>query len=349
MLYIARTELFALNVFTKINDKNLETNMNQKKITFKKTSKTAGPQTSKFSNDEADAIVEDRKYHYIPQPPPPTDPPPAPAQPLQPVNPLASPKQTIQMKIVQNNHTQSQPPPQRSNSTPLSFAGEESWHSSNPVSIVAPADSNPPVAVKVEDVSTKSKTVFSEKTKLIKGKSINIEDEVEIYKEQLQNYLELCDAIGSPRWTPANIIDTLYVMIESLNLDVVAVALIDFTKEKKLSTVVTRGFKNQLTDNISAIWEKSVTEGPTISWNTLMMIASNTSNDLSKWVAKEGLDAIGYVPIHDNKTIFGFMFIGAHEKKAQSPLASSLLELCGGRLGITLMLRMLQGNWPAKT
>lgn len=187
------------------------------------------------------------------------------------------------------------------------------------------------------------------KTSVQKGKLINQpenDDTAEMYKEQLQNYLELCDSISSSDWTMEGIIDVFYVMIESLELDSVAMALIDFKQKKTLLPVVSRGFSNLPGENISAAWNEAITEGPTISWNKLMVIASGGQNALARWIQKEGLDSIGYVPIHDNKTIFGFIFIGSHDNaKKQSRIASPLLELCGGRIGLTIALRKFQGTW----
>ncbi len=339
--------------------------MSQKKFTFKKTIKSPSQTLPAQSQPQDKPLDDDSKYHYIPQQAPPQAPPPPPPQSLRPPDANAV-KRTIQMRtlnpappasrpIPQTAQPQAPPPPQpqiqpEHNShiqpSPLTFSGEESWHSSNPVSVEAPRDSFPPVASRVMDeFSTKAKTLYAEKTNIVQGRQV-LDFDSESFKEQLQNYLELCDSISSPRWTFQQIIDTLYVLIESLNLDTITVAFINFADGKTLVPLVSRGYRLSPSDTIRAIWEKAIGDGPSVSWNSLMTIAANSSSELSKWVAKESLASIGYVPIHDNKTIYGFMFLGSHEKKVQSPIASALLELCGSRLGIILALRRLQGEWP---
>jgi len=195
-----------------------------------------------------------------------------------------------------------------------------------------------------------SSSDLAAKTSVLKGKLPsqpgNEDTTAEIYREQLQNYLELCDSIGSSDWTLESIIDMFYVMIESLELDSLAIALIDFNQGKSILPIASRGFRNLPGQSVSDVWSEAIMEGPTLSWNKLMVIAAGGQNELTKWIRKEGLDSIGYVPIHDNKTIFGFIFIGTHDKtRRQSPIASPLLELCGGRIGLTIALRKFQGSW----
>ncbi len=224
--------------------------------------------------------------------------------------------------------------------------------SNMPTQDMAPAGSAqllPPEEAELPDIGdiSKSKTIQTEKTNVIKARGINMQDAIESYKEQLQNYSEVCDSINPEKtWGLTEIIDIVYVLVESLNLDVVAVALIDYAAGKTLVPIQSRGFKIPPPKSVASIWSASISDGPGISWNNLMMLAADTQSDLAKWIVKEGLDSIGYVPIHDCSTIYGFIFIGSHEKKTPSPLASSLLELLGSRLGLVLALRKFKGKWP---
>jgi hypothetical protein len=56
------------------------------------------------------------------------------------------------------------------------------------------------------------------------------------------------------------------------------------------------------------------------------------------------LHSIGYVPIRDGKSIYGFMFVAAREKKTPSPLIASLLDLCGSRIGLSYALKYMKGK-----
>ena len=296
------------------------------------------------------------KYSYKPQP--------------QTANELKQEEQNIQEPQIQLNSPQKQtaetPMPPAPKISPAEMKILVNQYNTNaPISPPVPASlSSPPpppfvsssakemapVATKMPPPTpiNKSKTIFADKTNIIQGKVLKIEDEVDAYKDQLHNYLEFCDCINRTDWTVSDIIDNLYILIESLNIDVVALAIIDFSEKNKLCKILTRGFKEFAEDDITCIWNGAIMEGPSINWNNLMMIAANTHSHLAKWIVKEGLDSIGYVPVHDNKTIYGFMFIGTHHKKNQSPLASSILELCGSRIGLVLALRKALGHWPVK-
>ena len=315
----------------------------------------------------------------IPQPPKVaaqlrTPPPPQQTQqPVQPQQAAVSPlpqASSTQMRMILNNTLPRPPiPPQQQSQQPLApQAGGSGLQSPPHPGQTHPADpwtpydkaqgasarqtqqeiSHPPPKETSENPLSSSD--LAAKTSVLKGKLPsqpgNEDTTAEIYREQLQNYLELCDSISSSDWTLESIIDVFYVMVESLELDSLAIALIDFNQGKSILPIASRGFRNLPGQSISGIWNEAIIEGPTLSWNKLMVIAAGRQNDLTKWIGKEGLDSIGYVPIHDNKTIFGFIFIGTHDKtRRQSPIASPLLELCGGRIGLTIALRKFQGSW----
>lgn len=215
--------------------------------------------------------------------------------------------------------------------------------SSTPAAPLVP----PPMATPVLEDS-KSATVFSERTALEGGKGAGkMNDITENCKEQLQIYLEVCDSIANETWHTPDIIDIMHVMIEALNFDVVALSVINIKDGKRLCPPSCRGFKFPPDANVVSLWESAIVDGPTMSWNKLMGIAAGNQNDLSKWIHKEGLDSIGYVPIHDNKSIYGLIFVATHGKKVLSPLASPILELCGGRLGLMISLRRYRDTWQA--
>lgn len=283
-----------------------------KKIVLKKSGKTE--KSEKSNKMSGSTLHNEDKYHYVPHP-------------LQNAAPV---------KIVAPAIEPPSPPSPLPHIVPPTIAPPPQ-PASKQTTLLSPVENN-----------IESTSAFEQKKLAVRGKPAPVCDDVDIFKEQLQNYLELTDTLNNPKWTFSSIIDTLYVLMESIDIDVIAVGMIDFAAGKKLCPIVSRGFRIPPDQTIAAIWEKAIVDGPAINWNNLMTIAASATSELSKWIAKEGLDSLGYVPIHDNKTIFGFLFIGNHGKKSPSPLASSILELCGGRLGIVIALRKLQGEWPVK-
>jgi hypothetical protein len=203
-------------------------------------------------------------------------------------------------------------------------------------------------------------TIQKEKTGVIRDSSLEepeppeqspdkaIQSRVEEFRDQLQSYLEVCDSIGHDQWSPQDVIDVLHMLIRSLNLDVVSMVLTDPEQPGQLGApVVSRGYRTPPGSGVRECWQQAVnSDGRGINWQTLMGISADSGNALSKWLARESLHSYGYVPIRDNHVVHGFLLIGAHEKKDPSPLASALLELTGGRIGLSLAARHTGGDWP---
>jgi hypothetical protein len=175
-----------------------------------------------------------------------------------------------------------------------------------------------------------------------------IQAKVEEFRDQLQNYLEVCDSIAHDQWSPQDVIDVLHMLVRSLNLDVVTMVLADSEQPGQLvAPLVSRGYRTPPGSGVRECWQEAVNpDGRGINWQALMGISANNGNALSAWLARENLHSYGYVPIRDNHVVHGFLLIGSHEKKDASPLASALLELCGGRIGLSLATRHAGGDWP---
>jgi len=170
--------------------------------------------------------------------------------------------------------------------------------------------------------------------------------EMEKVHEVMQNYLELCDSTMR-NWTPVSVIDIVHVLARSLGLDVVSVALIDPDNQKKFLPVVSRGYHTPPPADLTGIWEACIAQdAPTMNWPKLMNSTSNPETPLACWILHEGLHKFGYAPIHDGKAIHGFIVTGAYDREAISPLASTILEMLGGRMGLSLGIRRNRGDWP---
>ena len=176
-----------------------------------------------------------------------------------------------------------------------------------------------------------------------------IEAEIEEFKEQLQNYVELCDSISGVNWQPLDIVDIVHLLVRSIGFDTVSLVLSDLNQPEKMLPVVSRGYKTPPVLDIIPLWEKClVPEMQTLNWAKLMSLAGDTDTALARWIVHEDLYHVGYAPVHDGGKIFGFIFVGNHEKsRILSPFASQLLELTGSRLGLSLGLMRNRGNWPA--
>lgn len=227
-------------------------------------------------------------------------------------------------------------------------------HTGVPVKAAEPVTSPPPprdapTIAEMQKSSASFSGITATSIEGISGRSRGkIEDSAETCKEQLQIYLEVCDSIANDTWQIPDIIDMMHVMVVALNFDVIAVSIVDFDNDGNLLPPVCRGLKFLPDENVLKLWSWAVVAGHSMSWNKLMSIAADNQNDLAKWIVKEGLDSIGYVPIHDCKAIYGFILVATHGKKNLSPLASPILELCGGRLGLTISLRRCRNSWNPK-
>jgi hypothetical protein len=166
-----------------------------------------------------------------------------------------------------------------------------------------------------------------------------LENESENYKDQVQSFVELCEILSNPGWQFPDIADYIHMLVRSVNLDVLSIVLTEPSDKGKFCKVISRGYKFAPGPQIVAEWGPAVTADATVDWNRLMDIAADKNTKLCKWIIREGLLSVGYVPLHGSAKIHGFLLVGAYENKVQSPLASSLLELCGDRIGIVLETR----------
>jgi len=171
--------------------------------------------------------------------------------------------------------------------------------------------------------------------------------EMEDLKDQVAVYLEVCDSLMG-EWDAETIIDLLHLLARSLNFDVVSLVLVDPENSGKLAKPANRGYKTPPNASVVECWERAIVDG-SIDWKKLMKGAEDKNSDLAYWIVYEDLHSIGYVPIRDSSRIYGFLLVGAHDKdQTPSPLASPLLDACGGRIGLSIALKMSGdgGAWP---
>lgn len=176
-----------------------------------------------------------------------------------------------------------------------------------------------------------------------------LENEAENYKDQVQAYVDVCEILSKPGWQLADIVDYIHMLVRSVNLDVLSIVITDPANKGKFLPVASRGFKASPSAQVISCWLPAISEEGTIIWDELLEAAFDKKNRLAKWITREGLNFVGYVPLHDNKKIYGFLFVAvSSDKKAPSALASPLLELCGGRIGLVLESRRSIGSLPEK-
>ena len=166
-----------------------------------------------------------------------------------------------------------------------------------------------------------------------------LENESENYKDQLQSFVDLCETLSKPGWQFADIADYIHMLVRTVNLDVLSIVLTAPSERGRFCKVISRGYKSAPGQQIIAEWQPAVTPDATVDWNKLMDLAADKNTKTCSWISSEGLQSVGYVPLHGSTKIYGFMFVGAYENKIQSVLASSLLELCGDRIGVILETR----------
>lgn len=203
---------------------------------------------------------------------------------------------------------------------------------------------NAPTHIQSLEKPLESKEKTSQK-KVLQGKPAN-QTETEDLKDEVASYLEVCDSCLSEKNAPKEIIDVLHMLVRSLNFDVVTIALLDERKENLISEIASRGYENPPGKSVVECWEKAILKGKGMDWKVLMKIAGDNQIDLAYWIVQEGLDSIGYVPIRDSQTIYGFIFVAAVENKTQSSLSSLLLDACGSRIGMANSLNANKGDWP---
>ena len=178
------------------------------------------------------------------------------------------------------------------------------------------------------------------KKKVVQGKKMKPQAEAaEELKEEVACYLEVCDSFLTAVNLPKDIVDVVHMLVRSLNFDVVTIALLD-ENLGKFAKIASRGYENPPPMQVLSCWERSIVKGEGLIWKKLMKVAGDNHSDLAYWIVQENLDSIGYVPIHDDSKIYGLIFVASIGRKKTSPIASTLLDACGSRLGLTYALRL---------
>ena len=183
------------------------------------------------------------------------------------------------------------------------------------------------------------------KKKVLRGKPA-VQTDSEDLKDEVASYLEVCDSCLSDKTDPQDIVDVVHMLVRSLNMDVLTIALLDENKENLIGNIASRGYNSPPTKSVVECWNKAVIKGDGLNWKRLMKVAGDTHTELAYWIVHEGLDSIGYVPIRDSQTIYGFLFVASKESKKQSALTSPLLDACGSRIGLMTALKYNKGDWP---
>lgn len=177
-----------------------------------------------------------------------------------------------------------------------------------------------------------------------KARSINLQEYLEQnlvgLKEQLNNYQEVCARFSAADWNIVDIADYLYVLIKSLNFDAFSVMLLDQSRPGHFLPMVSRGYQQPPALELEQFWGQCLVPGEDgIEWSRLLELTQQEKSPLVSWMENQGIHRIGYSPIQDGNFISGFMIIASYEEKRPSPLASILLELCSGHIGLAMTAR----------
>ncbi len=198
--------------------------------------------------------------------------------------------------------------------------------------------------------------ILSERTQslpsgLKKAKSINLQEYLDQslsdLKLQLNNYQDVCSKISAGNWELVDVVDYLHILIKSLNFDAVSLLLIDPANPGTFLPMVSRGYLSPPPVEVEQFWADCFTEDKhSLEWNNLLKLAQQPESPLVDWMDAEDIYRIGYSPVQDGENISGFMIIGSYKDKHISPLASALLELCGGHIGLALAARKTRTQKP---
>lgn len=176
----------------------------------------------------------------------------------------------------------------------------------------------------------------------------SVEKQLELKTEELTDQVillsEITDSLLDESWTPDGITDILHVLLCSLNLDVITVVLPSMNYPTVLDNISSRGYDISPKSNVVNLWLKTFDENSGIDWKKLLKLAKDIKTDLAYWVVQEELHSIGYVPIRDERIIYGFLFVAAKSKKEQSHLTSPLLEICGTLIGLSYAKKFTSGK-----
>ncbi len=175
----------------------------------------------------------------------------------------------------------------------------------------------------------------------------NITANIDSVLEEMQIYVEICDSLSDRNWIPQNLIDMLLLLTRSFSFDAVSLIFADPALPNKLAQPVSRGYKSTPPPvEVVEEWEKALDGKTRFDWDKLMKIASDNHTPLASWILAEEIKAFSYVPVFDLNHIYGFMFIASYSKVKLMPMSSMILDLCGGRIGLSLAARGSSGTWP---
>ena len=215
---------------------------------------------------------------------------------------------------------------------------EENFESTGQVKIKIPKGQK---LSEPEDASSQDAAVGAPPESVVKAKSINLQEYLDQsladLKLQLSYYQNICSQIAAGDWTLADVADHLFVLIKSLNFDAVSLMVMDPDKPGSFSPMVSRGYHMPPSAELEGFWHPCIRRnGEEVNWDALLALAQRSESPLAAWIDKEKIFRIGYSPLQDGEKITGFMIICSYKEKHLSPLASVLLELCGGHIGLAL-------------
>ncbi len=184
---------------------------------------------------------------------------------------------------------------------------------------------------------------------VLKAKSINLQEYLDQsladLKLQLNYYQNVCSQISAGDWRATDVVDYLFVLVKSLNFDAVSLLMVDPDNFGQFMPMVSRGYHHPPEIEMEEFWRPCIkNNGEEVNWDALLALAQRSSSPFSSWVDKEKIFRIGYSPVQDGERITGFMIISSYMEKHLSPLASVLLELCGGHIGLALAARRARGK-----
>ena len=184
---------------------------------------------------------------------------------------------------------------------------------------------------------------------VIKAKSVNLQEFLDQsladMKLQLSYYQNICTRIAGGEWRVIDVVDYLFLLVKSLGFDAVSLLLLDSEHPGAFLPMVSRGYHHPPALNLEDYWRAAIcADGEDINWDALLALAQRGTSPAADWIETEKFFRIGYSPIQDGERIVGFMVIVSYAEKRQSPLASVLLELCGGHIGLALAARRAKGR-----
>ena len=161
------------------------------------------------------------------------------------------------------------------------------------------------------------------------------DSELEFLSDQVYAYRELSNVVDKGNWAPEQIIDLMDVFIRAINFDTVSIALIDQRSHDKFTGFISRGNESYPGADTIAYLQQSIVDGA-IQWETLLQLSADKDSPFQKWVADEEFECLGFIPIHDGHQILGFILSACRKAYQPSDIASILLEMIGGRLGLSI-------------